>query len=103
MFPCLIIVSRDAPELLDALVALYGQTEGVAIRFDQWQALPWTGPGDTPVRRPRTARTPQATIGDVARRAGVSRATVSRVLNQYPHVRPPPQPAVQRALRYRPD
>lgn len=46
------------------------------------------------------------TIGDVARRAGVSRATVSRVLNEYPHVRPQVRTDVQRAiraLRYRPD
>lgn len=47
-----------------------------------------------------------ATIADVARRAGVSRATVSRVLNRYPHVRPRLREAVQRAVRtlgYRPD
>ncbi|HSB80366.1 MAG TPA: LacI family DNA-binding transcriptional regulator [Candidatus Methylomirabilis sp.] len=47
-----------------------------------------------------------ATIADVARRARVSRATVSRVLNRYPHVRPQVRAAVQqavRALRYRPD
>ena len=51
MFPCLIIVSRDAPDLLHALVALYGQTEGVEIRFDQRHGLPWSGPGDPPARR----------------------------------------------------
>lgn len=46
------------------------------------------------------------TIADVARRARVSRATVSRVLNQYPHVRPAVRAAVQQAmvrLGYRPD
>ena len=51
-------------------------------------------------------RKPLSTIGDVARRAGVSRATVSRVLNEYPHVRPRVRLAVQRAMRalgYRPD
>ena len=62
--------------------------------------------GRRPARGPRTAKTLQPTIGDVARRAGVSRATVSRVLNEYPHVRPQVRTDVQRAiraLRYRPD
>lgn len=62
--------------------------------------------GRQPARGPRTAKTLQPTIGDVARRAGVSRATVSRVLNEYPHVRPRVRTDVQRAiraLRYRPD
>lgn len=48
----------------------------------------------------------RATILDVARRAGVSPATVSRVLNGRPHVRPQVQDAVGRAvaaLRFRPD
>lgn len=47
-----------------------------------------------------------ATITDVARRARVSRATVSRVLNRYPHVRSQVRAAVQQAVRalgYRPD
>jgi LacI family transcriptional regulator len=51
-------------------------------------------------------RSHPSTITDVARRAGVSRATVSRVLNAYPHVRPRVRAAVQRAMRalgYRPD
>lgn len=46
------------------------------------------------------------TIADVARRAQVSRATVSRVLNRYPHVRPRVRASVERAigaLGYRPD
>ena len=46
------------------------------------------------------------TVADVARRAGVSRATVSRVLNHYPHVSKPVRARVQRAVRqlgYRPD
>lgn len=54
----------------------------------------------------RLFHAPRVTIGDVARRARVSRATVSRVLNQYPHVRAAVRAAVQRAiqtLRYRPD
>ena len=51
MFPCLIIVSRDAPDLLEALIALYGQTAGVEIRSDRRQGLPWTAAGDTPARR----------------------------------------------------
>lgn len=59
------------------------------------------GPGPSHQGRSRSA-----TIGDVARRANVSRATVSRVLNRYPHVRPRVRAAVQRAMRvlgYRPD
>ncbi|HYL81677.1 MAG TPA: LacI family DNA-binding transcriptional regulator [Candidatus Acidoferrum sp.] len=54
----------------------------------------------------RLNRAQSPTISDVARRARVSRATVSRVLNRYPHVRPQLRAAVQnavRALRYRPD
>ena len=54
----------------------------------------------------RNRRTLQPTISDVARRARVSRATVSRVLNEYPHVRPTVRNAVLRAvrvLRYQPD
>jgi LacI family transcriptional regulator len=50
------------------------------------------------VGSPRRARTLEPTIGDVARRAGVSRATVSRVLNEYPHVRPRVRATVQRAV-----
>ena len=55
---------------------------------------------------PRNSRAPQPTISDVARRASVSRATVSRVLNEYPHVRPTVRRAVLRAVRalaYHPD
>ncbi len=54
----------------------------------------------------RTDKRHTPTIGDVARRARVSRATVSRVLNDYPHVRPRVRAAVLRAvgaLAYRPD
>jgi LacI family transcriptional regulator len=46
------------------------------------------------------------TVSDVARRARVSRATVSRVLNRYPHVRSEVRARVERAmaaLAYRPD
>jgi LacI family transcriptional regulator len=46
------------------------------------------------------------TMSDVARRARVSRATVSRVLNRYPHVRSEVRARVERAmaaLAYRPD
>jgi LacI family transcriptional regulator len=46
------------------------------------------------------------TVADVARRARVSRATVSRVLNQYTHIRPEVRARVQRAMQtlgYRPD
>ncbi len=62
--------------------------------------------GRPPVRRTRTTTVLPPTIDDVARRAGVSRATVSRVLNEYPHVRPRVRAAVRRAMRalqYRPD
>ena len=38
------------------------------------------------------------TIRDVAARAGVSIATVSRVLNRYPHVRPEVRARVQQAI-----
>ena len=53
---------------------------------------------------PRTQVRPP-TVGEVARRAHVSRATVSRVLNRYPHVRSRVRSAVQEAMRalgYRP-
>jgi LacI family transcriptional regulator len=46
------------------------------------------------------------TVADVARRARVSRATVSRVLNQYAHIRPEVRARVERAMQalgYRPD
>ncbi|HSB70306.1 MAG TPA: LacI family DNA-binding transcriptional regulator [Candidatus Methylomirabilis sp.] len=55
-------------------------------------------------RRQKATGTP--TIADVARRARVSRATVSRVLNGYPHVRPHVRAAVEQAvqaLAYKPD
>jgi hypothetical protein len=51
MFPCLIIVAREQPELLHALIALYGHEHGVEIRVDQRQGLPWTGTGERPDRR----------------------------------------------------
>jgi len=51
MYPCLIIVARDEPELLRALMSLYGHEPGVQIRFDQRHGLPWTGMGDIPARR----------------------------------------------------
>jgi hypothetical protein len=51
MFPCLIIIARDQPELLHALIALYGHENRVEIRFDRRQGLPWTGTGDRPDRR----------------------------------------------------
>lgn len=52
----------------------------------------------------RVSRPP--TLLDVAAKAGVSRATVSRVLNKYPHVHPEVRQRVLKAtkvLRYRPD
>lgn len=56
------------------------------------------------MRRPRSLRHP--TLLDVAARAGVSRATASRVFNQHPHVRPDVRQRVLRAIQalgYRPD
>ena len=35
MFPCLVIVSRDQPELLATLTSIYGQEGAVEIRFDR--------------------------------------------------------------------
>jgi DNA-binding LacI/PurR family transcriptional regulator len=57
-------------------------------------------PADPAVRPPRTAN-----IFDVARLAGVSHQTVSRVVNDVPNVRPATRARVQdaiRQLRYRP-
>jgi len=54
----------------------------------------------------RQERTRAPTIDDVARRARVSSATVSRVINRYHHVSPRVRAAVlqaMRGLRYRPD
>ena len=51
MLPCLIIVSRNQPELLHALIALYGHEDGVEIRSDRRQGLPWPGMGNQPNRR----------------------------------------------------
>ena len=51
MLACLIIVSRDQPELLHALLALYGNEEGVEIRLDRRNGQAWTGLGDRPDRR----------------------------------------------------
>jgi len=51
MYPCLIIVSREEPGLLRALMGLYGHESGVQIRYDRRHGLPWSGPGETPARR----------------------------------------------------
>ena len=51
MFPCLIIVSRDQPKLLYALISLYGHEGGVEIRFDRRNGHPRTGVGDKADRR----------------------------------------------------
>jgi len=51
MFPCLIIVSRDQPKLLHALISLYGHEDGVEIRFERRDGLPRTGTSDRPDRR----------------------------------------------------
>ena len=52
------------------------------------------------------SRSHSPTVADVARRARVSPATVSRVLNRYPHVRPQVRARVEQAIQalgYRPD
>lgn len=57
------------------------------------------------MKHKRTAK-PQPTLTDVARRAEVSRATASRVLNGYPHVRRQLRQAVldaSKALSYQPN
>ena len=51
MYPCLIIVSREEPGLLRALMGLYGHESGVQIRYDRRCGLPWSGTGDMPARR----------------------------------------------------
>ena len=51
MVPCLIIVARDQPEMLRALMSLYGHEPGVQILFDRRHELPWTGRGNLPARR----------------------------------------------------
>ena len=51
-------------------------------------------------------RSHSPTVADVARRARVCPATVSRVLNRYPHVRPQVRARVEQAIQvlgYRPD
>jgi LacI family transcriptional regulator len=47
----------------------------------------------------RTPAAPRTTIRDIARQAGVSTATVSRVLNGHPHVAQRTRDAVMRAVR----
>ncbi|WP_043267568.1 LacI family DNA-binding transcriptional regulator [Streptomyces sp. CT34] len=47
----------------------------------------------------RPTGTDRPTLNDVAAVAGVSAATVSRVINGYPHVRPQVRAAVQNAIR----
>lgn len=51
MFPCLIIVSRDQPELWAELTFTYAHEAGVEVRLDRRQGQPLTGMGDRPDRR----------------------------------------------------
>jgi len=61
----------------------------------------------TPPGAPRRSAAPRAVVmADVARLAGVSQQTVSRVLNDSPHVRPDTRERVREAIRkleYRPN
>jgi hypothetical protein len=45
MFPCLVIVSRDQPELLATLASIYGHESEVEVRFDRrhGQVESWKG------------------------------------------------------------
>jgi len=56
MVSCLIIVSREQPEMLRALMSLYSHEPGVQIRFDRPTGQPWTGTGDPPARRSPPSR-----------------------------------------------
>ena len=51
MFPCLIIVSRDQPELWARLASIYAHEPDVEVSFDRRQGQPLTGMGDRPDRR----------------------------------------------------
>lgn len=64
------------------------------------------GPASVSVLMPRAKRSSVATIHDVARQAGVSIKTVSRVVNREPNVRPETTHRVQQVIRelnYRPN
>ena len=63
-------------------------------------------PHDRPIIRPQTAPSAVSTITDVARLAGVSIKTVSRVMNNEPNVREETRVKVREAanlLHYRPN
>ena len=51
MFPCLVIVSRDQPELLAALTSIYGHEGAVEIRFDRRHGRPGNWRGEAGDRR----------------------------------------------------
>ena len=48
---CLIIVTRDQPELLARLAFLYAHATEVEVCFDRRQGHPWLGSGARPDRR----------------------------------------------------
>jgi hypothetical protein len=48
---CLVIVSRDEPELFERLISLYAQDDWIEILRDRRQGGPWTEAGATPDRR----------------------------------------------------
>ena len=51
MTPCLVIVSRDQPELWARLTFTYAHEPDVEVCFDRRQGEPCTGMGDRPDRR----------------------------------------------------
>ena len=51
MARCLIIVSRDQPELFQRLTALYDQEEWIDILLDRRHEKPWIAMGCGPDRR----------------------------------------------------
>ena len=60
MFPCLIIVSRDQPELLATLISIYSQEGEVEIRFDRRHAQP-----ESWGRKPGNRRSPPSLDTDL--------------------------------------
>jgi hypothetical protein len=51
MMPCLVIVSRDQPDLLQTLTSIYAHDGEVEIRFDQRHRQHVSGSGEDEDRR----------------------------------------------------